>query len=144
MKKIIIGAAMLFTVSAYANPTVIDVSILKNFKETFPAAQNVQWNETETYCRVGFKENDIQSSIYYDLKGNIIRTLRYYSEKNLCPFIALKVKEKYTNKSIKGIVELQDENGLIYEIIMEDEKSTYILNSDATGNIYLKNKLKKV
>ena len=143
MKKIIIGAAMLFALSAHASPSTIDLSIIKNFKESFPSAQGVRWNETSTYSQVSFTENDVRCFIYYNLEGETIGTLRYYGEKKLCPFIALKAKEKIKNKTIKGVVELQNRDGLVYEIIMEDENSIVVLNSDANGNIQVKNKLKK-
>jgi hypothetical protein len=61
----------------------------------------------------------------------------------LCPFIASKIKEKYSNKSIKGITEIQDDSGLSYQLILQDEKNWYIVNSDEAGNMTVKNKFKK-
>lgn len=136
--------AILFTLSAYATPPEINGALVKKFTQAFPGAQSIKWYETETFYQVSFKDNDIRCSIYYDKDGNISRTLRYYEEAKLSPFITLKVKEQYLNKKIKGVVEMQDSDGLVYEIIMQDAKHLYIINSDANGNMHLKDKLNKV
>lgn len=143
MKKIIISMAMLFALTAHATPPTINEAIVKSFKEAFPLAQSVKWYEGDSYYQVSFTNNDVLCKIEYDLKGNIFRTMRYYTEKDLCPFIAIKVKEKYNGRSIKGIVELQNNDGLVYEIVMQDADRWYIVNSDSDGNMHVKNKFKK-
>lgn len=142
MKKIIVCAAMLFTLSASAATPAINEKIVKKFKEVFTEAQNIKWYDGTDYYEVSFVEKDILERVYYDLDGNVFRTIRYYDEKKLSPFIALKIKEKYGNKSIEGITELQEDGGLIYQVILKDEKHLYIVDCNDYGDMYLQNKYK--
>ena len=143
MKKILICAAMLFTLSASATPTSIDQAVIKRFKELFPEAQSTRWYEGNNYYQVSFEEKGILCKVFYGLDGKITSTYRYYDEKKLCPFIASKIKEKYSNKSVKGITEIQDDSGLSYQLILQDEKNWFIVNCDEAGNMTVKNKFKK-
>ena len=135
--------AVFFTLCAFATPSTINEAIIKKFNETFPAAQSVKWYESSDYYQVSFTKDDILCKIDYSLTGDIQRTMRYYKEKDLCPFIALQVKNKYKGKSIKGIAEMQNRNGILYEIVMFDDAKWYIVHCDSDGNLTVKNKYKK-
>ncbi|HEV2831597.1 MAG TPA: hypothetical protein VGW31_06420 [Hanamia sp.] len=143
MKKILICAAMFFSLSASAIPTTINETVIKRFKELFPEAQSTRWYEGDTYYQVSFEDKGVICKVFYDLDGKITSTYRYYDEKKLCPFIASRIKEKYSNKSIKGITEIHDDSGLVYQIILQDEKNWYVINCDEAGNMAVKNKFKK-
>lgn len=143
MKRILICVAMLLTLSASATPTTINENVIKRFKELFPQAQSARWYEGDTYYQVSFEEKGIIYKFFYDLDGKVTSTFRYYDEKKLCPFIASKIKEKYGNKSIKGITEIHDDSGLVYQVILQDEKNWFVINCDEAGNMVVKNKYKR-
>ena len=143
MKKILFALALLVSTISFAKSPEVDEQVSKQFKETFPAAIEVKWYDYETFYEVVFKNNEILCRVKYDLKGNIISTRRDYNEKDLSLFIVAKVKEKYAGKKIFGITEITSSEGVIYNIVLEDEKNWINLNSDESGNISQVQKLKK-
>jgi hypothetical protein len=143
MKKIFFALALLVGTASFAANPEVDEQVSKQFKETFPSAQEVKWFEYETFYEVVFKNNDILCRVKYDLKGNIISTRRDYTEKDLSLFIVAKVKEKYQGKKIFGITEITSSEGVTYNIVLEDDKYWTNINSDESGNFSQVQKLKK-
>jgi hypothetical protein len=139
MKTIIICVAMFFTASAYAGPATHE-TVVKNFKETFPEAQSVKWYNGSNYYEVSFINNDIPERVYYDQDGKVFRTIRYYDDTKLNPFISQKIKEKYRNKSIKSVTELQEDAGILYQVILQDNKHLYVVNCNGSGEMSLQHK----
>lgn len=142
MKKIMFCAVMLFTLNAYAGPATQE-TILKKFKETFPTAQTIKWYNADNYYEVSFINKEISQRIYYDLDGNVFRTIRYYDENILSPYIAQRIKEKYKNKLIRNITEIQDDSGILYQVVLQDEKHLYVVNCNYMGEMSLQNKFIK-
>ncbi len=133
--------AILFAGSAAAGIT--NEKVVKIFKQSFPKAENIKWAEYESFDEVCFEANDIRYRIDYDHDGKIVAGMRYYSEKDLPPFILAKVKEKYKDKSVFCVTEVGDEFGLKYTIVLQDEKNWFYVESDSHGSINLKDKFKK-
>ncbi|MGN6532258.1 MAG: hypothetical protein ACTHK0_10955 [Ginsengibacter sp.] len=139
MKTILIMAAMLLGVSACASVSTNDTA-MKKFKENFPEAQSIKWYNGSDYYEVSFIDKNIPERIYYDQDGNVYRTIRYYDETKLNPFIAQKIKERYGNKSIKCVTEMQEESGTLYQIILQDKKHLYVVNCNESGDMYLQHR----
>jgi len=142
MKKIFIGIAMLASFSAYAGP--ISQKVINKFNEVFPGAQSVKWYDGDSYYGVSFKEGGMLHRVYYDRQGNVFRTIRYYDGAKLCPFIIMKLKEEYGNKTIKGVTEVQENSGLTYQVVLEDQKHMLVVNCNEEGDMSLQKKYKKV
>ncbi len=162
MKTIIIGLAMLLSLTANATPTHINPNIIKLFKQSFPLAKNVTWyngtmkyedksddgfsssDENFIYSEACFLENDMSCRVYYNQDGKVFSCERYYSdEEKLSPFIVEKVKNEFSGKTFKGITEIQNDKGLSYQIILEDYNSLYFLACHANGEIHLCKKIRK-
>lgn len=146
MKKIILGMAVLvaLSLSAFATEGPINGAVIKEFKKTYPAATNVKWYEAKDYYQVTFTQYEMRSTIYFNNEDHIFRTLRYYGEAQLPPFITQKIKARYKNKDIKSIVEISEiEKGLFYQIVLEDSRNLFIVQSDRYGNLHTDKKLKK-
>lgn len=143
MKKIFYGIALLLSTTAFAATPPVDEQTSKLFKETFPSATNVKWFDYETYYEVTFENNQIPSRVKYDLYGNILSARRDYQERDLPIFIRAKVKEKYSDKKIYGVTEITSFEGVIYTIILEDDKNWITITSNEGGNLSLVQKVKK-
>jgi hypothetical protein len=139
MKKIIIGLAILFATTTYAGPTTQE-TVFKKFKETFPQAQNIKWYDGSSYYEVSFIDKNVPERVYYDKDGKIFRTIRYYDETKLNPFILQRIKEKFRNKFINSITEIQEDSDLLYQVILQDDKHLYIVNCNGSGEMYLHHK----
>jgi len=145
MKKLFYLAAMLIGLSAAAAPvpTTVSEKILKAFNETFATAQDVTWHEYETYAQANFRQDDIQVRAQYDEEGRLLKTTRYYTEKQLLPNIVAKLKKRYGGKEIGGVTETSSEGEINFVINLKDDKNWYIVQADVYGNLKQIDKYKR-
>jgi hypothetical protein len=143
MKKIffVIALACVSTF-AFAAPPVSE-KVLKIFKAVFPDVENARWYESETHYEVYFEKQDVKCRIRYDLDGKVMSTIRYYEEKDLPPFLRLKITQKYPGKKVFGVTEMNSENELAYHVVLEDKEHWYNIAADALGQMSLSEKFKK-
>jgi len=146
MKKIIfICSFFLFSSTLiFANPAAeLNEKVVKIFKTGFPEVKDASWFTLENYYEVYFKDEDCSTRIHYDFSGNLLSTLCHYDATKLPAFIRAKICSKYSGKSIHGVTELTTQDDHSYQIVLEDEKFWYNVQSDDTGHLSLKNKFKK-
>ncbi len=145
MKRIIYLAFLLtgFVATATASPSEVNEKILKAFSETFTAAQNVTWQEYEDYSQANFSIDKVQVRAQFAEDGRLIRTLRYYSERELLPNIVARLKKKYTGKEIAGVTESSSDDEVSFVINVKDENNWYIVKSDVYGNLQQTDKFKR-
>jgi hypothetical protein len=145
MKKIILSAALLVSIVSFAatSPLEVNEKVLKSFKETFEQARDVVWQEYENYYQANFKMDEIQVRAQYDQDGVLIKTIRYYGEKQLLPNIVAKIRKKYGNREVFGVTELTSAEEVSFQITLKDEKNWYVVKSDALGNLEQLEKFKR-
>ena len=101
MKKVLaIVCSMLLVAGAYALPYEVNEKVLKSFKETFAAAEEVKWEEYSTYYTVSFVHSGIRSKVNYDKDGNMLGSIRYYAPQMLPLNIYNKLRKDYSKKGI--------------------------------------------
>jgi hypothetical protein len=137
MKKIILSVSLLVSIVAAAAvaPSEISERVLKAFKETFTKAQDVVWHEYDNFYQANFRQDEIQIRAQYDHEGGLIKTIRYYGEKQLLPNIASKLKKKYGTKEVFGVTETTSDEEVSFIITLRDEKNYYVVKSDVYGNL---------
>ena len=137
MKKILYLAVLLTGFAATAaTPPEISEKVLKAFKETFKAAENVTWEEfNNNDCQANFKQNEIIVKARFDNEGNLLETIRYYGETNLPPNILAKLKKKYSGKEIFGVTEVTSETEVSFYVSLRDEKNWINIKSDPYANL---------
>jgi uncharacterized protein YjiK len=142
MKKLLtlVVAALLVSVT-YARD--INEKVLKSFKETFTTAEEVKWEEFETYYTVSFVHSGIRSKVNYDKDGNMLSSIRYYAPQMLPLNIYGKMRRDYPSKSLYGVTEVTFGSEVSYFIKMEDDKNWITVKIDATGNAQVHEKYKK-
>jgi hypothetical protein len=145
MKKIILSAALLISIAAVASvsPAEVNEKVLKAFHETFTKAQDVVWNEYGNYYQANFKLDEIQVRAQYDENGSLLRTMRYYTEKQLLPNIVSRLRKRYASKEIFGVTEVTSDNEVSFIISLKDDKNWYIVKSDAYANLEQTDKFKR-
>jgi len=145
MKKVILSVALLVSIVAGAavNPSEVSERVLKAFQETFTQAKDVVWQEYDNFYQANFKQGEIQIRAQYDHEGWLIKTIRYYGEKQLLPNILSKLKKKYGNKEIFGVTETTSSDEVSFLITIRDEKDYYIVKSDIYGNLERKDKFER-
>jgi hypothetical protein len=118
-------------------------ALIKNdslVKEVYPRPTSVA---SEELVEVVSKQNGIQSHQFYTTGGDIVNTRRYYSEKDLAPFITAKVKAKFPRYTIFGITEIASAYGVNYTIVLEDTLNWLHIKSDEVGTITIVKKYRK-
>jgi|SRR4051812_26289145 hypothetical protein len=143
MKKILLAVMILASTLRVFASDPVDAKVLDAFNKAFKNAENVTWSTSEYTYEVRFDQNTVTSRITYDKAGNIIRTMRYYTEEQLPLLIVTKVKNKYADKKIYGVVEVSSEDGTFYHVTLEDAKSWLNIKADAYGSISVVSKFKK-
>ncbi len=145
MKRIIYLAFLLtgFVANAAPAPPEVNEKILKAFSETFTNVQNVTWQEFEDYSQANFSIDKIQVRAQFAEDGRLIRTLRYYSERELLPNIVARLKKKYAGKEIAGVTESSSDDEVSFVINVKDENSWFIVKSDVYGNLQQTDKFKR-
>jgi len=144
MKKLIICLCLFAAIGAAAmEPPEVNEKVLKAFKETFYKAQDVVWHESKNTYQASFTQSEILTRAIYDTDGNLLRTTRYYSEEYLPINIITKLKKKFEGKSIYGVTESATEEEVVYQIVLEDTKNWYIVNSDNSGSLEVSKKYRK-
>ncbi|MBL7741711.1 MAG: hypothetical protein JNK14_21005 [Chitinophagaceae bacterium] len=144
MKKIILFAVMLVSIAAVAgSPSDVSEKVLKAFNETFEKAQNVEWHEYDDYYQANFKMDDIQVRAQYDQEGILLKTMRYYGEKQLLPNIVSKLKKKYGGREVFGVTEVTSAEEVSFLITLKDDKNWYVVKSDVYGNLEQTEKFKR-
>lgn len=149
MKKIIfLCLASILSTGIFATPISdpgTSAKILKLFHQDFPEVANPQINKAGDYYLVFFKNDEDNSScrIFYDADGNIVETIKYYSCKQLAPFIRSKINDAYNGKEITSVTEVTNASDHYYHIILKDSKSMFVVKADINGNVYLEKKYKR-
>lgn len=144
MKKLIICLCLFTAIGAMAaEPPEVNEKVLKAFNETFMKATDVVWHEMQNSYEASFKQSEIVTRAIYDTEGNLLRTTRYYAVEHLPINILSKLKKKYEGKSVFGVTESTTENEVSYHIVLEDEKTWYIVIADNSGALELSKKFKK-
>ena len=143
MKRVLFGLVLLISTVSFAVTPPVNEKVASRFAETFPAAENAKWYEYENFYEVFFVNNEITCRVTYDLQGNILSARRDYYEKNLSLFIVAKVKEKFPGKKIFGVTEVTTQDGIVYTIVLEDEKNWTTITSNEIGNFNVVQKLRK-
>jgi hypothetical protein len=145
MKKLFVLAVSLTMIAAtaFSSPREVNEKVLKAFNETFAAAKNVEWQEYDQYYQANFKQDDIQIRVQYDENGKLLKTTRYYSEKQLMPNIVAKLKNKYSKAEIAGVTETTSEDEVSFVVNLKDDDNWYIVRSDVYGNLQLNQKFKR-
>jgi hypothetical protein len=143
MKQFLFSFALLITEVLFGAIPSIKDTIEKDFKKDFPKAEQVKWYKTDSMYEVLFINDQVNCRMSYRLDGTIDRTIRYYTEEHLPPFILARIKRKYAGKKIFGITEDTSADGLTYNIVLEDEKHWLNIQSDSVGNTFITNQYKK-
>ncbi len=90
-----------------------------------------------------FKQQDIRARISYDTDGNIVKSLRCYTEDQLPFFVRAKLQKQYAGKKVYGVTELTEWDQINYHVVLEDEKSWTHVKCDPYGSTETVKKYRK-
>jgi hypothetical protein len=151
MKKLfVLFASLVIVINSFAyHIRDIDDHLLRTFASNFPNAQKVVWQELQEAYVVSFVEDRIRIRITYLRNGELTHFIRYYQEENLPLDVRLKIKEKFADKTIYGVVEenifsnIENRGRTIYHVKLQDNSSWYTVRVEKNKKMKLVEKLNK-
>jgi hypothetical protein len=113
-----------FSVTNSENLPLSDVNIkaARSFAKQFKNVSNAKWYKVEDVFIASFTENEIETKVVYDLKGNWHCMLRTYNEDKLPFDVRDLVKAKYYDYKIHVVYEITHTDDLTYILKIEDSK----------------------
>ena len=143
MKKLLFFACVLLIASSsFANKPVSE-KVLKAFNATFAGAENVVWTDSENIFTVKFTQLGITTFVTYDEGGNFISSLRYYFADKLPVDIQCRLKKKFADKTIFGVIEYTVGDEVNYFVKLEDAKTWTTVKIANGRNMDVTEKYKK-
>ncbi|WP_133176877.1 hypothetical protein [Terrimonas sp.] len=145
MKRIfVLSMFTLLSAAVFANsPSAVNEKVLKAFKETFTAAEQVKWNEGDNSYSVRFIQDDIRYIVYYDKDGVITSSMRFYEPAKLPMNILKAISQRYADKTAFGVTEITAGDEVAYFVRMQDAKYYYTIKFNAFAEGFRYEKLKK-
>lgn len=101
----------------------VNAKALKDLRKQYTQAGSAHWSEIESGFLAEFSANDIQTKVFYDLKGRWTGTLRTYQEDKLPANIRHMVKSHYYDYDIFVVNEVRVEDKKVYLVKIEDKKN---------------------
>ncbi|MBS1573766.1 MAG: hypothetical protein JST09_00565 [Bacteroidetes bacterium] len=134
MKKMIIAAAMLVTISTFANEEKnVNPKALNSFRTEFSTAREVEWTTTSDYYRAAFDMNGQKVFAYYNTEGELMGLTRNISSTQLPLHLQSNLKKSYEGYWISDLFEVSNNNGTSYYVTLEDGEKKIVLKS-ASGS----------
>jgi hypothetical protein len=107
---------------------------LKDFVNTHKNVKGESWMKTKDGFSVRFNSDDIQTTIYYDKKGNWAGSIKYYGEEKMLREIRHIVKSTYYDYNIVYTQEIEttDTDGVpTYVVCVEDKTKIKMIRISA-------------
>lgn len=101
----------------------INSKAVKNFKKVYENVSNEKWYKAEDGFRAGFVSNGINTTVFYNKKGQWVGSLKAYNEDQMDRAVRTIVKQQYFDYKITYVeeVETNNTNGIpTYIIHLED------------------------
>jgi len=145
MKTLVLSATFILAVTfnAAASTAPVNEKAENTFRLIFKDAGHVQWSAAGNLYEAFFIMDDIKTRATIDAKGNLIQTIRYYSEAHLPANVLYSIKRQYRGKEIFGVTEVSNQQGVNYRVVLRDDKTYTHINAGSNGDTELVKKYKR-
>ena len=136
MKNLILSAAVTLSITFNAAATAKPVNdkAQQTFNLLFKGADNVKWSDAGDNYEAYFDSEGIKTRVTIDAKGNLLQTMRYYSESHLPANVLYNIKNDYKGKEIFGVTEITNKSGVNYRIVLKDNNNYTHINANSAGD----------
>ena len=108
-------------ISGTGSNSALSTRALKNFNKTFKGSENVEWSKIDNSLTAQFTKDEVETTVFYNLKGKCIANIRAYKENKLPPDIRHRVRSNYYDYSIFHVQEVTVRDKTAYLVNIEDE-----------------------
>jgi len=95
----------------------------RNFDRQFRNATEVSKNAITTGTIIYCKIDNIRNEFYYDKKGNLSHSVRYFNESKLDENVRNMVSEKYNGYDIFGVIEVTVGDHKVYHVKLQSRST---------------------
>lgn len=139
MKKTLLIAFSLLTLTSFAQKTEVPAVVMKNFATLFPGAKVDKWEKKKTGYKVTYELNKIDTKAKFDSTGALIEKKEKLKSADLPKAAQDYIASKHAGMKAEGASRITDAKGSVtYEAELKDRDITF----DASGN-FVSEKLKK-
>ena len=132
MKKITLVLSLMLAIgisSAFANEKKVSPVVLESFKNEFPAAQELSWQEGIGYYRAAFLFNGQNMSAYFSMEGELLSMDRNINSLQLPINLFIDLKNNYSESWITDLFEVKNSEGTHYYVTLENEDKVIRLSA---------------
>jgi hypothetical protein len=133
MKNLLIGAALLISVSVFAQD--VPSAVTKAFKAKFPTAQEVQWNEGDEGYEADFYMANENKIVKFDEKGTWLETQTTIEDGKFPAAITKSVKAKYSGAELESVQMVESAKATFYNVNASSNTASYAIKLDQAGKI---------
>jgi len=109
-----------YNAASSSNSITVEDRVSKNFAKDFSGITDAVWTKTNSGFHVNFMSNGIQTWAALSKKGICLKSVRYYSEKNLPVAIRTQVKNVYSQFNITSVQEVYSDHTTAYLVTIAD------------------------
>lgn len=152
MKKIITVLLILSVAIINVHATEIDGSvpvtkvIATSFSKEFSTAKEVNWSwiKEQDLFKATFSYNNKQLNAYFTREGEYVGTSRYISNDQLPLIIAKNLQQRYSDYSIRTIIENTTTGQTTYFVTLESATHGLMVNASPNGELVKYKKIRKL
>ena len=134
-------AATLVTSSAFAGVEDNKEKAIKNLREEFASAKDVQWKVTENYLKASFNWNNQQLEVFYNYEGEMIAKSRHIEPTSLPLDAQQTITRKYPGYRFDETVEYDGIEGDHYfytSLVKDNTKILLQITTQGDVSVYRK------
>lgn len=136
MKPVIFSVVLFLSIAATAAASTVypaNEKVMKTFNEVFKNANDPVWSISEDYYEVSFVNASVKTRAWFNKKGHLIQTIRYYNESGLPANVLYRIKQAYPRQEVCGVVEITSNISVNYRIVLKSDKKYTHINTDTLG-----------
>jgi len=108
----------------------LSIKAYRNFEKNYAAIDKETWIKIPAGTMVTFVDNGVFYKLFYNTKGTFVYSYKFYDEKNCSAELIKMIQHSYPQYKIVNIVELFQNNKLLYGINISNGDSTKSLEMD--------------
>ena len=121
----------------------IGEKLQQEFRESFPGAEKISWQESNNGYFVSFVHNGTPARISYKRNGEFISSFRNYGESELPYYLVNSLKKKYPGQKIFGVTEISTISDIAYFVKLEGPKRWITVSLSKEGDWFVTDSYRK-
>ncbi len=123
--------------------SAIGEKLQQEFRESFPGAEKINWQESNNGYLVSFVKEGVLGRISYKRNGEFISSFRNYGEHELPYYLVNSLKKKYPDQKIFGVTEISTASDISYFVKLEGPKRWITVCLNKEGDWFITDSYRK-